>query len=86
MLMNLQHRRPDGEIDIYHLKPGRKYHLGRGSACELRILDLKLSRKHCCIEFIDGLWQIEDLGSTNGCKVNGEQLVGSKIMVKDQRI
>jgi predicted component of type VI protein secretion system len=86
MLMRLQHKRPDGEVDTYHLKPGRKYHLGRGSSCELRILDLKLSRKHCCIEFVKGAWQIEDLGSTNGCKVNGQQIVGTKGLAKDQRI
>ena len=86
MLMHLQHKRPDGELDTYHLKPGRKYFLGRGSACELRILDLKLSRKHCCIEFSDGAWHIEDLGSTNGCKVNGQQIVGTRNLIKDHRI
>jgi len=86
MLMRLQHKRPDGELDTYHLKPGRKYFLGRGSACELRILDLKLSRKHCCIEFADGAWHIEDLGSTNGCKVNGQQIVGTRTLIKDHRI
>lgn len=86
MLMRLQHKRPDGEVDTYHLKPGRKYHLGRGSSCELRILDLKLSRKHCCIEFLNGTWQIEDLGSTNGCKVDGQQIVGTQNLVAEQTI
>jgi hypothetical protein len=77
MLMRLQHKRPDGEVDTYHLKPGRKYHLGRGSTCEIRILDLKLSRKHCVIEHVASGWQVEDLGSTNGCKLDGKQLVGT---------
>ncbi len=77
MMMKLQHTRPDGEVDTYHLKPGRKYHLGRGSMCEVRILDLKLSRKHCVIEHGLRGWQIEDLASTNGCRLDGQQIIGS---------
>ncbi|HYE03878.1 MAG TPA: FHA domain-containing protein [Planctomycetota bacterium] len=76
-MMKLQHTRPDGEVDTYHLKPGRKYHLGRGSMCEVRILDLKLSRKHCVIEHGLRGWQIEDLASTNGCRLDGQQIIGS---------
>jgi hypothetical protein len=77
MILELQHRRPDGDVDTYHLKPGRRYHLGRGSNCEVRILDLKLSRKHAAIEFIDGCWQLIDLCSTNGCRLDGETMVGT---------
>lgn len=77
MILQLQHRRPDGDIDTYHLKPGRRYHLGRGSGCEVRILDLKLSRKHAALEFVDGAWQLIDLCSTNGCRLRGETMVGT---------
>jgi len=77
MIIRLQHQRSDGENDIYHLKSGHRYHLGRGSACEVRILDLKLSRKHCAIEYSEGEWRVIDLASTNGCKVDGDQIVGS---------
>ncbi len=77
MILRLQHQRPDGEIDSYYLKPGRRYHIGRGSACEVRILDLKLSRKHCALECNDRGWQAVDLMSTNGCTLDGEQIVGS---------
>jgi pSer/pThr/pTyr-binding forkhead associated (FHA) protein len=77
MIIRLQHVRSDGESDLYHLKSGRRYHIGRGSGCEVRILDLKLSRKHCAIEFDHDGWQLVDLASTNGCKLDGEQLVGS---------
>jgi len=77
MILRLQHQRPDGEIDSYFLKPGRRYHIGRGSACEIRILDLKLSRKHCALEFGDLGWQAVDLMSTNGCTVDGDQIVGN---------
>lgn len=77
MILRLQHQRPDGEIDSYFLKPGRRYHIGRGSACEVRILDLKLSRKHCALEYGDSGWQALDLMSTNGCTLDGEQIVGN---------
>ena len=77
MILRLQHQRPDGEIDSYYLKPGRRYHIGRGSACEVRILDLKLSRKHCALEFSERGWQAVDLMSTNGCTLDGEQIVGN---------
>jgi predicted component of type VI protein secretion system len=77
MILELQHRRPDGDVDTYHLKPGRRYHLGRGSNCEVRILDLKLSRKHAAIEFLEGAWQLIDLCSTNGCRLDGETMVGT---------
>jgi hypothetical protein len=86
MIMRLQHQRPDGEVDTYHLKPGRRYHIGRGSACEVRILDLKLSRKHCAVEFADGGWQIVDLLSTNGCKLDGEQIVGTVPLAQGAQI
>ena len=70
MILLLAHERPDGDVDTYHLKPGRRYHIGRGSGCEVRILDLKLSRKHAVVEFADNVWRFVDLGSTNGCTVN----------------
>ena len=86
MMMRLQHKRPDGELDTYHLKPGRRYHLGRGSSCEIRVLDLKLSRKHCVIEYSAGAWRIEDLCSTNGCLVDGQQIVGNAVLSTGTRI
>ena len=77
-ILILQHQRPDGEVDTYHLKAGRRYHLGRGSQCQLRVLDLKLSRQHCAFEWLDGSWLLIDLASTNGCQVDGERVSGSR--------
>jgi pSer/pThr/pTyr-binding forkhead associated (FHA) protein len=77
-ILLLNHQRPDGEIDRYHLKAGRRYHLGRGSQCQVRILDLKLSRQHCAFEHGDLGWVIVDLASTNGCSVDGERVSGTR--------
>lgn len=72
--LRLQYTRSDGEVDTYHLKSGRRYNVGRGSACEVRILDMRLSRKHCAFEDKDGTWILSDLGSTNGCRINKERV------------
>lgn len=77
-ILILQHQRPDGEVDTYHLKAGRRYHLGRGSQCQVRVLDLKLSRQHCAFEHGEAGWQLVDLASTNGCSVDGERVSGSR--------
>ncbi len=77
-ILLLNHQRPDGEIDRYHLKAGRRYHLGRGSQCQVRILDLKLSRQHCAFEHGEQGWVIVDLASTNGCSVDGERVSGTR--------
>ena len=70
----LQYTRSDGEVDTYHLKSGRRYHVGRGSTCEVRILDMRLSRKHCAFEYINDSWMVFDLGSTNGCKIDKQKI------------
>jgi len=73
-ILLLRYTRSDGEVDTYHLKPVRRYHVGRGSACEIRILDMKMSRQHCALEFGDDRWRLVDLGSTNGIRLNGEKV------------
>ncbi len=79
-ILILTHQRPDGEVDTYHLKAGRRYHLGRGSQCQVRILDLKLSRQHCAFEYSEQGWILVDLASTNGCSVDGERVSGNRAL------
>ena len=81
MLLILQHQRTDGETDQFHLKPGRCFRIGRGSACEIRILDLNLSRNHGTLEFIQGNWRFTETGSTNGVRINGDIMDGSITVV-----
>jgi pSer/pThr/pTyr-binding forkhead associated (FHA) protein len=48
--------------------------IGRRSSCDI-VLDFpNVSSQHCELAFINGFWQIRDLGSSNGIKVNGERL------------
>jgi pSer/pThr/pTyr-binding forkhead associated (FHA) protein len=49
--------------------------LGRSHRCALRLAtDVTVSRQHCLIELDDdGAW-VQDLGSLNGTRVNGEEI------------
>lgn len=44
--------------------------IGRGKECDIRILDLMVSRKHCQIEKRGSGYYIKDLNSTNKTIVN----------------
>jgi predicted component of type VI protein secretion system len=63
-------------MDIYHLKGVRPYTVGRGSTCEVRILDMKMSRTHVRLEERDEGWLVVDLGSTNGALLDGSRISG----------
>ncbi len=48
--------------------------IGRGSGCHIQIKDPKVSRKHAQITIKTGQLTIEDLDSTQGVLINGEQV------------
>ena len=51
----------------------QKVNLGRGSDNDIVIDDGSASVKHAAMERIDGGYQLRDLGSTNGIKLDGER-------------
>ena len=52
--------------------------LGRGLDCDLSIADPFLSRRHARLVESGSGWRVEDLGSRNGTRVNGELVEGSR--------
>lgn len=54
---------------------GRAFELGRES--ELSFEDARMSRRHARIRQEQGHYVVEDLGSTNGCFVNGRRVEGT---------
>ncbi|MFG1945073.1 FHA domain-containing protein [Nonomuraea sp. NPDC048826] len=55
----------------------RRFVVGRGSACDLVLSDLTVSRVHAELRREDdGGWLLVDLGSLNGTRLNGWRLVG----------
>ena len=54
-----------------HMLDGDLVTIGRQSSCTIVIADNNISRVHARFRAGDNGWTIEDLGSTNGTKVNG---------------
>ncbi|HWB71073.1 MAG TPA: FHA domain-containing protein, partial [Egibacteraceae bacterium] len=56
---------------------GQRYRLdppaivGRLPQCDVTLDDPSVSRRHARITHQDGSWSVEDLGSTNGLRING---------------
>src|SRR5688572_18189047 len=52
--------------------------IGRAPECDLSVRDILMSRRHCRLVPADkGGWAIEDLGSKNGTRINGEAVTFS---------
>ena len=48
--------------------------LGRDSNCELRLKDNSISRRHARLIFLEGDWQLVDMGSRNGLRIDGKKV------------
>ncbi len=59
-----------GAFTIDSSSPSRVY-LGTSSACQLRLKDPLVSRRHAALEVIEGALRVTDLDSTNGTTANG---------------
>ncbi len=57
--------------------------LGRDESLACRIDDRGLSRKHAKVYLVLGRWCVEDLGSTNGTRLNGEPVGTTPKPLKD---
>jgi len=59
---------------------GTQFLIGREQGCEIRIMDDRISRKHCLIKFTEEGARLTDLGSTNGSYHNGA-LIEDEVML-----
>jgi serine phosphatase RsbU (regulator of sigma subunit)/pSer/pThr/pTyr-binding forkhead associated (FHA) protein len=50
--------------------------IGRSSRCDLAVSDRCLSRQHVRLSKAEDGWQIEDMGSRNGTRLNGSMISG----------
>jgi hypothetical protein len=61
--------------------------IGRSRDCEVVLEDAGVSRRHAELRPLDAsTWRIEDLGSTNGVRVNGRAIQGAHTLGAGDRI
>ena len=60
--------------------------IGRQASCTIVIADNNISRVHARFRVGDNAWTIEDLGSTNGTKVNGVLITEPTLLSHGQLI
>lgn len=63
---------------------GRTAVIGRLPECEITLDDPAVSRRHARITHDGGEYRIEDLGSTNGLRVNGEAVTSGRLRDGDR--
>ena len=57
--------------------------VGRRSRCDIHLDFPNVSSQHCELEMDSGYWQVRDLRSTNGVKVNGQRVEVQVLMPGD---
>lgn len=71
-----------GGDSIPLLKP--RLLVGRRDRCDIRLQFPNVSSQHCELELVNGYWQVRDLGSSNGTKVNGERIDTKWLLPEDE--
>ncbi len=69
-------RQANFEYEIPPVEEEEAVWLGRGAFCKIRMSDTQLSRRHCQFTYDGGVLYVEDLGSRNGTRVNGQLIEG----------
>jgi len=60
--------------------------IGRRPGADIRLDFENISGKHCKLRFLNGLWMVRDLGSTNGTTVNGSLLSSEQSLMPDEEL
>lgn len=58
--------------------------VGRLPDCDVTLDDASVSRRHAELTETNGTWEISDLGSTNGVKLNGERIQTAELADGDR--
>lgn len=80
MRYTLRYRQHDFELS------DGEFLIGRASSCQLSLDDPLVSRTHARLVVSGQSVTIEDLGSRNGLKVNGERVQGSRVLESGDEI
>lgn len=79
MLTYLETRRPSGS-DVFPLE-GERACIGTGTANDIVVAgDTTVSHVHAVLDRVAAEWTVRDIGSRNGTYVNGERILGERIL------
>jgi len=65
---------PESNTPEIQLFPNEKYLIGRSPQSNILLTDKAISREHAKLEYSNSTFILEDLGSTNGTKVNDSEI------------
>ena len=69
----------EGGHEVVSLRPDARLVLGRADDSDVCVPDESVSRRHAALSGTGGVWQVEDLGSSNGTVVGGERLARGEV-------
>jgi hypothetical protein len=73
----------EGALQVYDLS-GLETTIGRQEGCEIRLRHATVSRKHARVVLEGGAHWVEDLGSSNGVRVNGAEIQRHRLATNDR--
>jgi pSer/pThr/pTyr-binding forkhead associated (FHA) protein len=76
---------PDA-AEPYEFAVGDELVIGRHTSCEVQVPLGWVSRRHCRIFMLDGFAWVEDLGSAQGTRVEGQQIRGPCLLAHGARV
>lgn len=77
--------RPVGGGDPIPLKKDSLV-VGRRPTCDIRLDFENISGRHCQLRFVNGVWHVRDLNSTNGTLVNGQKILSEHGLMPDDEL
>ena len=60
--------------------------LGRDPVCDIPVFDETVSARHARLTYHHGQWWVEDLGSTNGTRLNQEMLTQPTVLTSGDEV
>jgi hypothetical protein len=80
--------RSAGQWPVLSFPPGQalRFTIGRDDGCDLVLHDISVSRVHARLERSGTGWLLEDLGSTNGTRLNGWRVSGQVLVLPGDHV
>ena len=60
--------------------------VGRNPACDLQLDNPRVSGRHAEFRFAEGIWLVRDLGSSNGCFADDQEISGQRALEVGMRL